>query len=118
MIASEVVAYIAGFFDGEGSASFVWYVRKPGGKKYGKLEAKIAQQDKKVLDWIRRVVGFGRIHGYPERGKRRIVYHFVVQCEQARQFLALIRPYLRVKKTRVDEVIRLDARHCKRRLAT
>ena len=110
------MAYIAGFFDGEGSASFVWSKAK-NGKRYGKLFAKIAQNDRRILDWVRRVLGYGAVYADKPRYKSKTVtHHFVVQSEKARLFLDLVLPYLRVKHRQAIKVLRLDALHVKRRL--
>lgn len=115
MTESEL-SYIAGFFDGEGSASFVWRRSKKNGKRYGKLEVKVAQNQVEVLNWICASFGFGRVYtGKPAAIGKKPVSHLVMLCENARRFLSALRPYLRVKAARVDEVLALDAVHCRRR---
>lgn len=108
-------AYIAGFFDGEGSVSFVWRTASKNGKKYGKLYARISQNDRRVLDWICRLTGSGSVHAR-RRGnpKHKIQHEYVLAYEAARKFLAMILPFLRVKAKAVKEKLKMDAKFCRR----
>lgn len=108
-------AYLAGLFDGEGSVSFCWVTASKNGKRYGKLSAKISQNDRRVLDWVQSVTGVGSVHAGKKRSDRKNIYHdYVVGHESARLFLATVRPYLKVKGDAVDAKLALDAMHCRR----
>src|SRR5438309_1289519 len=52
------LAYIAGFFDGEGNAT-IRMVKGSNGKRYPRLEARLTQNDRVVLDWIQSHYGGG-----------------------------------------------------------
>jgi hypothetical protein len=109
------IAYIAGLFDGEGSVSFGWRKATRNGKRYGKLYARISQNDRRVLDWIRQVTGFGSVHARKRKKWRNLQHDYCTAYEATRLLLAMIRPYLKVKGETVDEKLQLDALHCKRR---
>jgi len=99
-------AYIAGLFDGEGSVSFV-FKKAHNGKRYGKLYARISNTNREVLEWIKNTLGFGFIviNTKIPRPNRKFCYDFVVAYEKARKFLAVIRPYLKIKANSVDNKI-------------
>jgi hypothetical protein len=106
-------AYLAGLFDGEGSVSFGWVKASKNGKRYGKLFAKISQNDRRVLDWVQAVTGVGSVHARHRVG-RNLAHDFVVGHESARFFLSIVRPYLKIKGETVDEKLALDAANCRR----
>ena len=111
-------AYIAGFFDGEGSVGFVWRKSTKNKKKYGRLLARLTQNDRSILEWIRRKTGFGSIHQTKKKNPRwKLTHYYVVAYEAARQFLWAIQPFLKVKAKAVKDNLRLDAKYCKRRRA-
>ena len=114
----EERAYIAGLFDGEGSCSFVYRKASKNGKRYGRLEAKITNCDKPVLDWVAQSFGSGGVYlgGHVGVVGRRQAYNFMVSNEQARKFLRAILPYLLVKRTRAEELLELDSITVKRRI--
>lgn len=113
---STDIAYVAGLFDGEGSVSFCFVKASKNGVRYGKLFARISQNDRHVLDWVQRTMGFGSVHGRKRPAKTTQICHdYVVAHEKARIFLAMIRPHLKVKGDTVDVKLALDAIHCHRR---
>lgn len=98
------LAYIAGFFDGEGCA----YMSNPkasNGKRYPKLTAKISQNDRAVLDWIVEEFGFGRIYEKKVNSAGNINHYISFAHRQARIFLTAIEPYLKVKKSNVSKIL-------------
>lgn len=102
------LAYIAGLFDGEGSAR-TSTPKASNGKRYSKLEARIAQSDRIILDWIESEFGFGKV--YSKADKRAVangwtdVHDYVVAYKQARKFLTAIEPFLRIKKEKVSSLL-------------
>ena len=119
MISESDRAYIAGLFDGEGSVSFTFKKAAKNGKRYGKIYARISNTNKAVLDWVKVTSGLGYVvgKGVAQREGHKPCYDFVVAYEQARKFLVLIRPYLRIKGITVDEKLSLDKLHVIRRSA-
>ena len=124
MLSATDIAYIAGFFDGEGSVSFGWYSAGRKGssvRKYGRLTATIAQTNEEVLSWIVEATGCGNVYiqnnarDQATNPIRKKCWQIRMHAGQARQFLKLVRPFLRVKGDVVDEKIALDARHVKPR---
>lgn len=88
---SEVDAYVAGFFDGEGTLN----VHAAFGQKGGQcFRIAIYQNDKEVLKWIRTFFG-GNIH--EDKCSRLEIYG-----AQSIKFLQAIRPYTMVKNTQID----------------
>jgi len=109
-------SYLAGLFDGEGSVSFTTYCSK--GKRYNKLQAKISQNQREVLDWVCAITGVGSVHKCKRRSVTGFYCHdYVVAHESARRFLREIRPYLKVKGTAVDAKLADDAKKVKRQSA-
>lgn len=103
------IAYLAGLFDGEGSVCFGFTKNSSqSNKKYGRLIVNIAQKDRMILDWVRESLGYGAVHWNG------------VSCHQyravkasARKFLALIRPYVKIKGLVIDEKLALDRQYVK-----
>ena len=102
----EDLAYIAGFFDGEGCAYINYPKAHKNGKRYPRLNAKVAQNDRDVLDWIQGLLGCGNVH------KKRTAdcYDLVFTYKSARIFLTAIEPYLRVKKANVTALLDITGR--------
>jgi hypothetical protein len=105
---NTTLAYIAGLFDGEGSAR-TSTPKASNGKRYPKLEVRIAQADRDVLDWIKSEFGFGSV--YSKADKRAAAngwkecYDYVVAHRMARKFLTAIEPFLVVKKEKVAALL-------------
>lgn len=103
------LAYIAGLFDGEGSARILQTKSSKNGKYYQKLEVRIAQADREVLDWIANEFGFGKV--YSKSDKRaaengwKECHDYVVAYRMARKFLSAIEPFLFIKKQKVSELL-------------
>lgn len=93
------VAYVAGFFDGEGSIVISM-------NKYMRLEVGVSQKHTAVLLWMRGIFG-GKIYqseGYAAQWK--------IHGAKAIEFLMLIKPFLIEKAVDAEEAIVIwDARH-------
>jgi len=98
------LAYIAGFFDGEGCA-YMSNPKSPNGKRYPKLTAKISQNDREVLDWIVEQFGFGKVYQKKANSAGNVNHYISFAHKQARIFLTTIEPYLRVKKANVTAIL-------------
>jgi len=93
------LAYIAGFFDGEGT---VVISRRKG---YVRVEVAVSQNTRTVLDLHTRMFG-GHVYAYaPKKRPRAIIYQWKVYGEAATGFLQIIEPYLLVKKVEAQEGI-------------
>lgn len=98
------LAYIAGFFDGEGDCA----IRMPkarNGKRYPKLEARLTQNDRAVLEWVQREFGRGSIHAKKDDRITSIGHSLQFSALSARIFLTAIEPYLKVKKEKVTSLL-------------
>ena len=87
-------AYMAGFFDGEGCVT----ISRPRSRSNYQLEVNIGNTNREVLEWVQRNYG-GRLH----RMRKHIYYKPIsvwqVSGEEAIDFLQLILPFLKVKRT-------------------
>lgn len=112
---NEELAYLAGLFDGEGCVSIVHHRRKnrKGGAMYHELYIGIANTYWPVIDWVHKSLGYGTIHkkraaGMP--GARKDIWYWETANRKAEQFLALIRPYLKIKVAQAEEGLAFRAR--------
>lgn len=98
------LSYIAGFFDGEGCAA-LRMVKNSSGNRTARVEARIGQNDREVLDWIQKEFGFGRV--FVKKDKRNPNLHHSLQFtwKSARVFLTTIEPYLKIKKAHVTQIL-------------
>jgi hypothetical protein len=103
------LAYIAGFFDGEGSA-YLSNVKASNGIRYPRLSAKIYQNDTKPLVWIQELYGFGKIYAKPQVADHGINHYLVFAYRQARFFLSSVEDLLIVKKENVSNLLNISGR--------
>lgn len=99
------IAYVAGFFDADGSVSYHSYRATKNGKRYWRLQAKVTQKYPEVLYWIKEQFGVGTVGS---RASGHSSHDFVVTHRAARLFLNTILPYIKVKKEKVLECLELD----------
>lgn len=109
-LASLTWPYIAGFFDGEGSCGL--YGKE--GKGLGRVVASIAQRDSRVLDDIRYFLStYGIACSIRSRITGKLSTNpcttLTLSEVAAVKFLTLIVPYLRVKQTIAQDLIRWKA---------
>lgn len=101
-------AYIAGFFDGEGSVrierSKTTHGNGAEGHRY-RLVTSIASTDKSVLTFIQSLYG-GNVRSREGKGNQRDWYEYLLVNEHANTFLIDLLPYLIVKKERAELAIR------------
>lgn len=99
------LAYIAGFFDGEGDCQ-ISYPKNRLGNRNQQLRARITQNNREVLDWIKDSYGFGNVVVKRENGGTCNQCHALqFSCRTARKFLTSIEPFLKVKKEHVASVL-------------
>jgi len=106
-------AWIAGFFEGEGSCGCYFSERRKG--PVYKLQASISQKERQVLDHIKSLVGIGSVA--PNKGSYGVMWHWRVDSAGARAFLHAIQPYLRSdkKKDQVAKALFEDSQRVKPR---
>src|SRR5882672_2340266 len=103
----EDVAYLAGFFDGEGSVTINRVKRADGRSKTDSytLHAVIGNTDPTVLVWAQSLFGGYLIPREPRNKRHRSSVQWMLQNQWALRFLETIRPYVRMKTTVVDVAI-------------
>lgn len=89
LIPVEAAAWIAGFFDGEGSVSIYQ-------KRYPRIN--IYQKDTEPLLWIQEILGMGRL---VFRGDRGSAFLNISRREDVIRFLNLIDPHVRLRHRRL-----------------
>lgn len=91
----EEAAYIAALIDGEGTVTLSRVHRD----EYRRVSVSINNSDKKMLEWVLKAVGVGKILPkkiYSERHTPTFTYRIV--CREALPFLEQILPYLHTYK--------------------
>jgi hypothetical protein len=97
-------AYIAGFFDGEGSVGV--YHRTAGGNAKGAIYyttmVQISQKRRAVLDWMVERTGLGTVMQYKDRRTHDMHKWYVQGNSSCLTFLRFIAPYVIEKKDQVE----------------
>lgn len=106
LTSEEQSAYIAGFVDGEGHISLGRALRN-NNTHYFYPCVKITSTDKKILEWLHKVNGFGIIY---TKSKERLhiwkqAYDWNVQLEYVYRFLGSLVKYLRIKQLQAELVL-------------
>lgn len=101
-LTSEERAYIAGFFDGEGSIGV--YNKRPGCYSYRLV---IAQRRPEVLVWLWECLG-GALRCVVRHDRNDTAYHELAidHRQHIAAILRILLPYLRVKKLEADLMLR------------
>lgn len=112
----EILAFIAGVFEGEGSISISNLSKKSWNKRTDySLKIRISNTDKPLLNWIVNNYG-GKIHKN-SIANNKIVWAWSVHAQQAENFLKTMMPYLICKKERAKIALEFrktkDNGHCK-----
>lgn len=92
LCSKEDLAYIAGFFDGEGTIS----IGKAGPPGSHRACVSVANNNKAVLEWVQKTIELGTLR--EQKRKYGITYSLQFNKKEGLQFIALIFPYLRIKK--------------------
>ncbi len=117
--------WIAGFYEGEGSAGFYRINRNRNNKlhKSFRLMVGISQIEKSILVWIKDTLNMGSI-GTWKNNKRNTygwkckpIYRYCLANNMARRFLKLIIPYMKArhKIKQAKEALRKDTKYIKGR---
>ena len=101
----EIIAFIAGLFEGEGSIS----IRNLSEKSWNKrtdysLLVRISNTDRALLDWV--VANYGGKIYKSSCVNRKTVWAWLVSTKKAEAFLRDVMPYLICKKERAELALR------------
>ena len=110
MTKKEIIAFIAGLFEGEGSISIANLVNKSWNKRTDyNLKVRISNTDKQLLGWI--VANYGGKIYRSSIVNNKTVWAWAVHSRIAEKFLKDVMPYLICKKERA--VLALEFRKTK-----
>lgn len=110
-------AYIAGVLDSDGSM-FISRDRTKKGTASYKLNVKIAQKQRKVVDYVQGIMGGRAVAARSQlsgSGKEIIMYDWHVVCDRALNVLKKVYPFLRGKKDQAEICIRFQERMIKQK---
>jgi hypothetical protein len=96
-----ILAYIAGFLDGDGSIFFQIVPRKDYKNKF-EIRSSIAFYQKsnnsKILDWLKEIFGAG----YIRHRKTGISDYTIVESKEVKRILKLLQPYVKLKEKHIN----------------
>ncbi len=96
-----ILAYIAGFLDGDGSV-FFQIVRRKGYKQGYQIRGSIAFYQKseysEILEWLKSIFGVG----YIRHRKTGISDYTIVESMEVKRTLSLLKPYVKLKRKQVE----------------
>lgn len=105
------LAYIAGFFDGEGYIGITF--RQGKGYRWRTLQAKVGNTNEWVINYLKFSFG-GSIYKRKVYGNQRQSFDWTLVGNQAASFLKLILPFLKLKRPQAEIAIRFQERKSKR----
>ncbi len=98
---STIIAYIAGFLDGDGSI-FFQIIPKQDYKDKFQIRSSVAfyqkTENKEILEWLKKLFGAG----YIRHRKTGISDYTIVESREVRRILLLLQPYVKLKKKQVE----------------
>ncbi len=98
---STMLAYIAGFLDGDGSIFFQIVPRKDYKQKF-QIRTSIGFYQKtqfvEILEWLKEIFGTG----YIRHRKTGISDYTIVESKEVKKILLLLQPYVKLKKKQID----------------
>jgi hypothetical protein len=107
VLTTEELAYIAGFFDGEGSIT-IHHNGKPSPRAVSPnhtLQVSIGNTDPQIIAWLHREFGGGFQVRKGGRDHHRPVAQWFLRAAKALPFLEAIQPFVRMKKRQVGVAI-------------
>jgi len=108
------MAYLAGFFDGEGCVTIRVDKTRFGGRGHNYLCTTVSNTDREVLDHFRNVFGGGScnlVQFYTPIGT--LVHQWTVTGDRAYLILRAMYPYLRVKKAQAEVAMKFHEKRLK-----
>ena len=101
MLDPTILAYIAGFLDGDGSI-FFQLIRKKDYRVGFQIRSSIAfyqkAKNEQILLWLKEQL----VAGYIRRRKTGISDYTIVELREVRRILELLQPHVRLKKAQVE----------------
>lgn len=98
---STVLAYVAGFLDGDGSIFFQIVPRKDYKQKF-QIRTSIAfyqkTEFKEILEWLKSIFGAG----YIRHRKTGMSDYTIVESDKVKEILTMLKPYARLKKKQIE----------------
>lgn len=94
------LAYLAGFFDGEGCIS----IARPEGSSYFLLRCSVANTDLRPLLVLKETFG-GSVKGPYQRPRAKAIFNWNIDAAKAEAFLVRILPFLIIKRERAEKGI-------------
>ena len=108
------LAYLAGFYDGEGSIQIVHQKTKRNKNNFS-LQIRLFNTNLKVLYYYWNIFKLGHI--YQRKGTNKLIYTWVIYSNEAKTLLSHLLPYLIIKKKQVkigihfqNRIIKLNSR--------
>ncbi len=98
---STILAYIAGFLDGDGSIFFQIVPRKDYKQKFQIRTSVGFYQDTtnvKILEWIKEQIGAG----YIRHRKTGMSDYVIVETRKVKELLTSLQPYVKLKKKHIE----------------
>lgn len=92
LLTGEELAYIAGFFDGEGSVHIAF-----NGARSGLLRVHLSSTDRSAVEYLKDTFG-GSITDYSAKGNHKPISRWSLVSGSAADFLYDLLPYLKLKK--------------------
>lgn len=98
---STILAYVAGFLDGDGSIFFQIVPRKDYKQKF-QIRTSIAfyqkTEFKEILEWLKSIFGAG----YIRHRKTGMSDYTIVESDKVKEILTMLKPYARLKKKQIE----------------
>lgn len=94
------LAYLAGFFDGEGSIQIIHQKTKCKKNNYS-LQIRFFNTNSDILYHYQKIFKIGSI--YCRKGTNKLIYTWVIYCNDAKMLLSVLLPYLiiKIKQTKI-----------------
>src|SRR5207302_4100828 len=97
-------AYVAGLVDGEGCIAVIRFYEPRRERYYYGITVVIANTDRAVLEWIQTVWGGSVVPARSAGGRAKSSWAWRSSTTLARTFLRGVRPWLRIKSARCEDV--------------
>lgn len=103
----EILAYLAGLVDGEGSIQMLRRISKPSYKVYYTLKLSVSGTKEPLEEWLVENIG-GHIARSKGKGNRSDSFQWWMSDREAQDILEQIRPYSVLKQAHIDQALRAN----------